>query len=289
MENMHDAAHPAVIARLLHDHDLRPKKSAGQNFFCDMGLLDKMINSVGIEENDYVLEIGPGLGALTQRLAKKAKKVIAVELDRDLLPVLEETVGACDNVQVVSADFLKLSDEELLDLFEGATTVRMVSNLPYCITTDAMQKLFMSKLPLASITALVQKEAAQRISAKPGEKQYGVTAMMCEHYTNARILYDVPPECFFPRPGVTSAVIEIRFKTPRPEEACGDAFLWRVARGAIAMRRKTIINNLSSAGFAKDVATEALQEVGIEPSVRAEVLSIEKLAELANALHARVK
>lgn len=288
MENMHDASHPAVIARLLHDHDLRPKKSAGQNFFCDAGLLDKMIRAAGVGQDESVLEIGPGLGALTQRLGLLAKRVVAVELDCDLLAPLAETVGELSNVEIVPADFLKLSDEDLLSHFEGAEVIRMVSNLPYCITTDAMQKLFMSKLPLASITALVQKEAAQRICAKPGEKQYGITAMMCAWYCDARILYDVPPECFFPRPGVTSAVIDIRFKAPRPQIACGDTFLWRVARGAIAMRRKTIINNLSSAGFAKDVALAALEQVGIEPSIRAEVLSIEKLAELALELHANM-
>lgn len=288
-EFAHDAAHPAVIAALLHDHRLQPKKSAGQNFFSDAGLLEKMANAAGITPEDAVLEIGPGLGALTQRLSVRARRVVCVELDGDLLSPLETTLAEADNVTIVHRDFLKMKDEELCALLDGETSVRMVSNLPYCITTDAMQKLFLSRLPLVGITALVQKEAAQRITAQPGQKQYGVTAMMCRYYCDARILYDVPPEAFFPRPGVTSAVIRCDFRPPRPEPACGEAFLWRVARAAIAMRRKTIRNNLCAAGFETGVVLSCLEQCEIEPSVRAETLDIFQIERLAETIFAQTE
>jgi 16S rRNA (adenine1518-N6/adenine1519-N6)-dimethyltransferase len=284
-----DAAHPAVIARLLHDYDLHPKKSAGQNFFCDGQQLDAIVDAAGIAPQDWVLEIGPGLGALTQRLAARAARVVAVELDKGLLAPLAQTVGDMENVQIVNADFLKLCDDALDALLASAPGLRVVSNLPYCITTDAMQKLFLSRLPIQSITVLVQREAAQRICALPGSKQYGVTAMMCAYYTQAKTVCSVPPQSFFPRPNVESVVMDFRFRSPRPCAECPQEFIWRVARGVLSMRRKTIFNNLCAAGFSRQIVCSALQTCGIQENLRAEILSVETIVRLAETLFAASK
>ena len=285
MDYVADAGHPAVIARLLHEYGLQPKKGAGQNFFSDPDMLEKIADAGMIEAGDTVLEIGPGLGSLTQRLAKRAGHVVAVELDRDLLPVLEETTGSFGNVSVINGDFLRMKDEKLGEILGDAPRILVVSNLPYNITNDAVQKLLLSELPIAGITLLLQKEAAQRIQAQAGEKQYWITSMLNAYYAESKILFDVSRECFYPMPGVTSSVIRIVRKEPRPIPQCGKEHLWQVAHACIAMRRKTLANNLKSAGFEKERFMQALEACGIDPGIRGEVLPIEKIEELANALY----
>ena len=285
MEYLSDAGHPTVIARLVHDYDIRPKKGAGQNFFSDPDMLDAIADAGMIGKDDWVLEIGPGLGALTQRLAKRGKQVIGVELDRDLLPVLAETTGTFDNVQILHQDFLRMREETLEELFRDAETVRVVSNLPYNITNEAVQKLLLSELPIASITLLLQKEAALRILAKEREKQYGITSMMNRYYAESEILFDVPGECFFPRPGVTSAVIRMMRRQPRPCPSCGKEKLWKTARACIAMRRKTLTNNLKAAGFPEEDICRAFAECGLDGGIRGETLGIDMIVHLAEKLY----
>ena len=285
MDYYSDAGHPTVIARLVHDYDIRPKKGAGQNFFSDPAMLDRIADAGMIEENDWVLEIGPGLGALTQRLARRGKQVIGVELDRDLLPVLTETTGMFDNVQILHRDFLRMREETLEELFRDAETVRVVSNLPYNITNEAVQKLLLSELPIASITLLLQKEAALRILAEQGDKQYGITSMMNRYYAESEILFDVPGECFFPRPGVTSAVIRMMRRQPRPCPSCGKEKLWKTARACIAMRRKTLTNNLKAAGFSEEDIHRAFDECGLDGGIRGETLGIDTIVRLAEKLY----
>ncbi|MBR3195142.1 MAG: ribosomal RNA small subunit methyltransferase A [Clostridia bacterium] len=280
-----DAGHPAVIARLMHDYDIRPKKGAGQNFFSDPAMLDAIADAGLVGKKDWVLEIGPGLGALTQRLAARGKQVIAAELDRDLLPVLAETTGGFDNVKILHQDFLRMREETLEELFRDAETVRVVSNLPYNITNEAVQKLLLSELPIASITLLLQKEAALRILAEQGDKQYGVTSMMNRYYAESEILFDVPGECFFPRPGVTSAVIRMIRRQPRPCPSCGKEKLWKTAHACIAMRRKTLTNNLKAAGFPEEDIHRAFDACGLAGGIRGETLGIDTIVRLAEELH----
>ena len=283
-DRLQDAGHPAVIARLMHDYGLTPKKSIGQNFFSDGALLDDIADAARIDGADTAFEIGPGLGALTQRLAVRARRVVAVEIDPSLLEPLGEMLAGCDNVEVLNRDFLKMSPEELAALFAPGERVHVVANLPYGITTLAVQKLLRLDLPIEDLTLLLQKEAAERVTASPGDKAYTTTAMMARYYTQSERLFDVPPDAFFPSPHVTSTLVRLSMRKPRPRPNCGDDFLWRVAQCAIAMRRKTIANNFKSAGFGAEASALALSAVGVDPTIRAETLDIGVIATLAEAL-----
>nr|WP_122011989.1 16S rRNA (adenine(1518)-N(6)/adenine(1519)-N(6))-dimethyltransferase RsmA [Maliibacterium massiliense] len=282
---MRNMSHPTAIAAVMHDYGLQAKRNLGQNFFCDDNLLEAMVDASEVGPQDAVLEIGPGLGALTQHLCARAAHVTAVEIDGRLIAPLREAVADFTNVQIVQGDFLRMEDCKLKQL-GAAAFLRVVANLPYYITTPVLEKLLMSDAHIVSTTVLVQKEAAGRILASPGSKAYGVLSVMVRHFCQARACFDVPRQAFVPQPGVDSCVVHLCRKEERVPPACGDAFMMRVVRAGFAMRRKTLLNNLCAPaiGLARDQAQAILAACGLDARVRGEVLPEETWQHIAELI-----
>lgn len=278
---------PQNTIALLQKYHFNIKKQYGQNFLIDTGVLERIIGSADITDRDFVLEIGPGIGTLTQYLAENAREVAAVEIDRSLLPVLEETLASYDNVTVINEDILKVDISALAKEKNGGKPIKVVANLPYYITTPIILGLFESGAPLESITVMVQKEVAQRMQVGPGTKDYGALSLAVQYYSKVELVGNVPPNCFIPRPGVGSAVIRLtRYKTP-PVQVKDEAFLFRLIRASFNQRRKTLVNGLGNAaglGLAKETVREALIEMGLSETVRGEALTLEQFAVLADRL-----
>ncbi len=282
---MLDVCNPQIMRGLLAEFGFHFSKSKGQNFLTQRWVPERIVRESGIDETCGAVEIGPGFGPLTQELCLRAGKVVALELDTALRPVLEKTVGEFDNLEVLFTDALKADLSKLVaEKFAGLTPVAC-ANLPYYITSPVLTKLLESRC-FASVTVMVQKEVALRICAKAGSADYSAFTVLCNYYAAPKLLFDVPPSCFMPQPKVTSAVVCLKTRTQPPAQIDEEALFFRTVRAAFAMRRKTLLNCLS-AGFpqkSKAELTEILQSVGISPNARGETLDIPAFAALSNAL-----
>lgn len=273
---------PQKTIELIQKHGFNFKKRFGQNFLIDPHVLDKIISGAGITKEDTVLEIGPGIGTLTQALCEAAGEVIAVEIDRELIPILEETLSSFDNVKVINEDILKLDIGKITD-----KPVKVVANLPYYITTPIIMGLFEGSFPVKSITVMVQKEVADRMRALPGGKDYGALSLAVQFYADAEIIANVPPNCFMPRPGVGSAVINLKSHEKPPVEVRDKEYMFKLIKAAFAQRRKTLINSLKNSQdtkLSKDDVLAALNSLGLREDIRGEKLSLAEFASLSDIL-----
>lgn len=263
------------------------QKKYGQNFLIDTHVLDKIIRAAQIGADDFVVEIGPGIGTMTQYLAAAARQVMAIEIDKALIPILEETLGGYDNVTILNEDVLKADIRGLVEDQNNGEPIKVVANLPYYITTPIIMGLFESAVPLESVTVMVQKEVADRMKTGPGSKDYGALSLAVQYYACPELIANVPPNCFMPRPGVGSAVIKLTRHEKPPVQVEDEGFLFQVIRAAFNQRRKTLVNSLSNGlgvTIPKEAAAKALEEMGLSPSIRGEALALEQFAELTNRL-----
>ena len=286
---MIDVCNPAVIRELLAKYGFHFSKSKGQNFLTQRWVPERIVRASGIDKTCGVIEIGPGFGPLTQELCQKAGKVVAIEVDQTLQPVLRETVGEFSNLEILFADALKTDLPAMVaDEFSGLRPVAC-ANLPYYITSPVLTKLLESRC-FSLITVMVQREVAQRICAAPGSRDYSAFTVLCNYHAQPELLFDVPASCFFPQPKVTSAVVCLKVRTEPPAELLDERTFFRTVRAAFAQRRKTLLNALSS-GFSelgKSELAETLHTCGISPMVRGETLDIPSFAILSNALYRRL-
>ena len=277
-------------AEIIEKYHFSFQKKFGQNFLVDSSILDRIIESAQITKEDCVLEIGPGIGTMTQRLAEEAGAVVAVEIDRNLLPVLEDTLSAYENVTVINADILKLDLNRIVEEHNGGRPVKVVANLPYYITTPIIMALFEKKVPLHSVTIMVQKEVADRMRVGPGTKDYGALSLAVQYYAKPEIVTKVPAGCFMPKPNVDSAVIRLtRYEKP-PVEVEDETWLFAVIRASFNQRRKTLANGLANAGYpgiGRRQVEEALDAMGLAVTVRGETFTLEQFAELSDRLAKR--
>lgn len=274
----------SYIRGLMKSFDKSFSKSLGQNFLTNSSVLDEIADAAGIDGDSYVLEIGPGIGTLTRVLADRAAKVVSVEIDDKLIPVLEYTLSDKDNVTVINNDILKTDIPALIaEHFEGKK-VKLVANLPYYITTPIILELIKHRDCFSSLTVMVQKEVAERMAAKEGSKDFGSLSVHVQYYTNAEIQFIVPAHDFVPAPKVSSAVIRLDILDEPSVTPSDEKNFFRVVRGAFALRRKTLVNSLASAGFAKGQTLAALSELGIEPNIRGERLSLQQFSRLSDLL-----
>ncbi|MBR5479964.1 MAG: 16S rRNA (adenine(1518)-N(6)/adenine(1519)-N(6))-dimethyltransferase RsmA [Clostridia bacterium] len=278
-----------TIREILERHGFHFSKALGQNFLTAAWVPREIVARSEIDETVGVLEIGPGMGCLTRELSKEASKVVAVEIDKALMPVLEETVGDVENIEVINEDILKVNLEELMEKFCGLKKY-VCANLPYYITTPILSHLLESRL-FESITVMMQKEVAHRLCAAPATSDYGAFTVFVQYYSEPEILFDVPKGCFVPQPKVDSAVVRLHVRKAPPVEVSDEKLFFRVVRASFAQRRKQLTNGLTSAfgsDFTKAELAEILTEVGISPGVRGETLSISQFADIANMLYKRL-
>ena len=279
---------PQNTIEVLQKYNFSFQKKFGQNFLIDTHVLDKIIQSANITEDDMVLEIGPGIGTMTQYLAQAAGKVIAVEIDKNLIPILEDTLSGYDNVRVINEDVLKLDLKKLADEENNGKPVKVVANLPYYITTPIIMGLFENHVPISSITIMVQKEVADRMQVGSGTKDYGALSLAVQYYARPQIIANVPPNCFMPRPKVGSAVIQlVRYEEP-PVQVDNEKLMFRLIRASFNQRRKTLVNGLKNSqelDFSKEEIEKAMAETGIPVNVRGEALTLAEFADLANAFN----
>ena len=284
---MEKLSNPQRTIEVIKKYEFCFQKKFGQNFLIDGHVLDKIIAGAGVTKDDMVLEIGPGIGTMTQYLAEAAGKVVAVEIDRNLLPILQETLADYDNVKVIHADVLSLDLEKLVQEENGGRPIKVVANLPYYITTPIIMALFEQHVPLANVTVMVQKEVAARMKSGPGSKDYGALSLAVQYYAEPHIVANVPCNCFMPRPNVDSAVIRLtRYEEP-PVQVKDEKMLFKIIRASFNQRRKTLqngLNNSSELNFTKDQIAAAIAEAGFSPSVRGEALTLEQFAKLTDIL-----
>lgn len=284
---MEKLSNPQRTIEVIKKYEFCFQKKFGQNFLIDGHVLDKIIAGAGVTKDDMVLEIGPGIGTMTQYLAEAAGKVVAVEIDRNLLPILQETLADYDNVKVIHADVLSLDLEKLVQEENGGRPIKVVANLPYYITTPIIMALFEQHVPLANVTVMVQKEVAARVKSGPGSKNYGALSLAVQYYAEPYIVANVPCNCFMPRPNVDSAVIRLtRYEEP-PVQVKDEKMLFKIIRASFNQRRKTLqngLNNSSELNFTKDQIAAAIAEAGFSPSVRGEALTLEQFAKLTDIL-----
>ena len=284
---MANLGNPQNTIELIKKYDFRFQKKYGQNFLIDTHVLDKIISAAGVTKEDMVLEIGPGIGTMTQYLAEAAREVVAVEIDDKLIPILEETLSEYDNVTIINEDILKLDIAKLADEKNGGKPIKVVANLPYYITTPIIMGLFESKVPLDNITIMVQKEVADRMQVGPGTKDYGALSLAVQYYAKPEIVANVPPNCFIPRPTVGSAVIRLKRYAEPPVTVGDEKKMFSLIRASFNQRRKTLVNGLSNApgiGLNKEKVAEALEKMGLSPTIRGEALTLSQFAELSNLL-----
>ena len=284
---MEKLSNPQRTIEVIKKYEFCFQKKFGQNFLIDVHVLDKIIAGAGVTKDDMVLEIGPGIGTMTQYLAEAAGKVVAVEIDRNLLPILQETLADYDNVKVIHADVLSLDLEKLVQEENGGRPIKVVANLPYYITTPIIMALFEQHVPLANVTVMVQKEVAARMKSGPGSKDYGALSLAVQYYAEPYIVANVPCNCFMPRPNVDSAVIRLtRYEEP-PVQVKDEKMLFKIIRASFNQRRKTLqngLNNSSELNFTKDQIAAAIAAAGFSPSVRGEALTLEQFARLTDIL-----
>ena len=276
---------PQNTIQIIRKYEFAFQKKFGQNFLIDTHVLDKIISAAGVTKDDCVLEIGPGIGTMTQYLAEAAGHVVAVEIDSNLIPILKETLAEYDNVTIIHADILKTDINELTQKFNGGRPIKVVANLPYYITTPIIMGLFEGQVPIDNITVMVQKEVADRMQVGPGSKDYGALSLAVQYYAEPYIVANVPPNCFMPRPNVGSAVIRLtRHKNP-PVNVQNPGLMFRLIRASFNQRRKTLQNGLNNSPeipYTKEQIAKAIESLGLSPSVRGEALNLEQFAALAN-------
>ena len=283
---------PTATAEMIRKYGFVFQKKYGQNFLIDANILKKIVSSAGITGTDCVMEIGPGIGALTQHLAESAGQVIAVEIDKKLIPILEETLSDYDNVTILNEDILKVDIAKLAKEKNKGQDLKVVANLPYYITTPIIMGLFESHAPISDMTVMVQKEVAERMQAGPGSKDYGMLSLAVQYYASPEIVMNVPPACFMPRPGVGSSVIRLGRRKERPVETADERFLFSVIRAAFNQRRKTLANALANASsltgdggretsITREDVYEVLDGMGLSRTIRGEALTLEQFAEFS--------
>lgn len=278
---------PQNTIEVLQKYNFNFQKKFGQNFLIDTTVLDRIISSAEITKEDCVLEIGPGIGTMTQYLAERAREVVAVEIDKALIPILEDTLSAYDNVTVINDDILKVDINKIAEERNGGKPIKVVANLPYYITTPIIMGLFESNVPLKSITIMVQKEVADRMQVGPGTKDYGALSLAVQYYAKPEIVANVPPNCFIPRPNVGSAVIRLTRYDKPPVEVADEKKMFALIRASFNQRRKTLVNGLCNAGglhVNKEQVQEALEIMGLPATVRGETFTLEQFARLSNLL-----
>ncbi|MCM3363661.1 16S rRNA (adenine(1518)-N(6)/adenine(1519)-N(6))-dimethyltransferase RsmA [Niallia sp. Sow4_A1] len=285
-----DIATPARTRAILDKYGFSFKKSLGQNFLIDTNILRNIVNHAELTEESGAIEVGPGIGALTEQLAKRSKKVVAYEIDQRLLPILNETLEPYPHAKIIHQDILKVNVKEMLETeFNDIRDIMLVANLPYYVTTPIIMKILEEKLPLRGIVVMLQKEVAERISAKPGTKEYGSLSIAIQYYTKPEVVMIVPKTVFVPQPNVDSAVIRLTIRKTPSVSVKNEDFFFQITRASFAQRRKTILNNLSSqlegGKEKKGEIIAALEQAGIEPSRRGESLSIEEFAKLSDFLY----
>lgn len=276
---------PKKTIEVIQKYQFAFQKRFGQNFLIDAHVLEKIVSAAGITKDDCVLEIGPGIGTMTQYLAESAGQVIAVEIDTNLLPILADTLKDYSNVKVINQDILKVDINELVKEYNNGRPIKVVANLPYYITTPIIMGLFESNVSIDNITVMVQKEVADRMQVGPGSKDYGALSLAVQYYASPYIVANVPPNCFIPRPNVGSAVIRLtRYQEP-PVQVKDPKLMFKLIRASFNQRRKTLQNGLNNSpeiSFSKEEITKAIESLGVSPSVRGEALSLEQFAQLAN-------
>ena len=278
---------PKNTIEILNKYKFVFQKKFGQNFLIDTHVLEKIISAAGITKNDCVLEIGPGIGTMTQYLAENAGHVVAVEIDRNLIPILKETLADYDNVTVINEDILRVDIKALAEEYNGGKPIKVVANLPYYITTPIIMGLFESGVPIDNITVMVQKEVADRMKEGPGSKDYGALSLAVQYYAEPEIVANVPPNCFIPRPNVGSAVIRLTRHKEMPVEVKDPALMFKIIRASFNQRRKTLQNGLGNAPelpYTKEQIAAAIAEMGLTPTIRGEALSLAQFAQLSDIL-----
>lgn len=278
---------PQNTIAMLQKYHFNFQKKFGQNFLIDPHVLDRIVAAAGVTKEDCVLEIGPGIGTMTQYLAEAARKVVAVEIDKALIPILEESLSAYDNVTIIHGDILKVDINRIVQEYNGGKPVKVVANLPYYITTPIIMGLFEQHVPLDSVTIMVQKEVAERMQAGPGTKDYGALSLAVQYYAKPEVVANVPPNCFIPRPNVGSAVIRLTCYGEPPVQVEDEAKMFALIRASFNQRRKTLVNSLgNAAGLAidKQRVAESLEWMGLSATVRGEALTLGQFAQLSNRL-----
>ncbi len=278
---------PQNTIAVLQKYHFNFQKKWGQNFLIDTHVLEKIIRAADVAKEDFVLEIGPGIGTMTQYLCENAREVAAVEIDRNLIPILEDTLSAYDNVTVINEDILNLDIVKLAEERNGGEPIKVVANLPYYITTPIIMGLFESHAPITSITVMVQKEVAERMQAGPGTKDYGALSLAVQYYAKPEMMAYVPPNCFMPRPNVGSAVIRLTRHEVAPVEVSDETLLFAIIRASFNQRRKTLANSLHNSQeipLSKEAIQESIQELGVPLTIRGEALTLEQFALLANIM-----
>lgn len=284
---MANLGNPKNTIEIIQKYEFMFQKKFGQNFLIDTHVLEKIISAAGITKNDCVLEIGPGIGTMTQYLAENAGHVVAVEIDRNLIPILKETLADYDNVTVINEDILRVDIKALAEEYNGGKPIKVVANLPYYITTSIIMGLFESGVPIDNITVMVQKEVADRMKEGPGSKDYGALSLAVQYYAEPEIVANVPPNCFIPRPNVGSAVIRLTRHKEMPVEVKDPALMFKIIRASFNQRRKTLQNGLGNAPelpYTKEQIAAAIAEMGLTPTIRGEALSLAQFAQLSDIL-----
>ena len=283
---------PKNTIEIIQKYGFNFQKKFGQNFLIDTHVLERIIEESGITKDDCILEIGPGIGTMTQYLCENAREVIAVEIDKALIPILEDTLSAYNNVTVINDDILKVDVQKIVDEKNGGKHIKVVANLPYYITTPIIMGLFESHLPLKSITIMVQKEVADRMQVGPGTKDYGALSLAVQYYAKPEIVANVPANCFMPRPNVGSAVIRLTKYEEPPVFVENEEFMFSLIRATFNQRRKTLVNAIGNApnlNITKDMVAEVLSEMGESATVRGETFTLEKFAEFSNKISKKLR
>lgn len=279
---------PQNTIAILNKYGFNFQKKFGQNFLIDTHVLEKIIRAANITKDDFIVEIGPGIGTMTQYLCEAAREVVAVEIDKNLIPILEnDTLSAYNNVTVINQDILKLDLNKLVQERNNGKPIKVVANLPYYITTPIIMGLFENDTPIENITVMVQKEVAQRMQVGPGTKDYGALSLAVQYYAEPYIVANVPPNCFMPRPNVGSAVIQLTKHIEKPVKVKDEKLMFKLIRASFNQRRKTLqngLNNSSELNFTKEEIINAIEEAGFSPTIRGEALTLEDFARLADIL-----
>lgn len=277
---------PSATKEIINKYSFAFQKKFGQNFLIDSNVLESIIRGAEITKDDFVLEIGPGIGTMTQYLCEAARQVVAVEIDKMLIPILEDTLSEYDNVEVINQDVLKVDIKSLAEEKNNGKPIKVVANLPYYITTPIIMGLFESGVPIDSITIMVQKEVADRMQTGPGSKDYGALSLAVQYYATAKVILNVSATCFMPRPNVDSAVIKLtRHKEPTVNVA-DEKLMFKIIRASFNQRRKTLVNGLKNSpelSFSKEQIVKVIEKIGKPETIRGEALTLEEFAELANA------
>ncbi len=282
---------PKETIEILNKYHFVFQKKFGQNFLIDTHVLEKIIRAAGVTKDDMVVEIGPGIGTLTQYLCEAAREVVAVEIDKNLIPILEDTLSPYENVSIINEDVLKVDLNKLVQEKNGGRPIKVVANLPYYITTPIIMGLLEAHVPVDNITVMVQKEVADRMQSGPGSKDYGALSLAVQYYAEPYIAANVPPNCFMPRPNVGSAVIRLSLHKEKPVKLQDEKLMFKLIRASFNQRRKTLANGLNNSDeikLSKELITEAITDLNLSPSIRGEALKLEDFAALSNIIYEKL-